>query len=207
MGPVVGGRQAAIATIDPATIAPAIASCRSRAPASDAVDVGSHEAGTFSTWPSTCTPIAPNQTMKLALCRPRKSPRCGCDEDEQHAGAEEGERSRRPSSGATSSRMSAAAAPWRRTAGVAKVVAREAPAGARQLQQNRRDQQQPEEDVQGQLLPDEGDRRSFGRKEHEQHDGIRCRQARVPLGPAALERVCAARSRRAERQQDRMRPR
>jgi hypothetical protein len=63
-----------------------------------------------------------------------------------------------------------------------RVVPGEAPYGARELQQDGRDEQQPEEDVQRQLLPYHRDRRTLRREQHEQHDGGRPGKPRVALG-------------------------
>ena len=110
-----------------------------------------------SVYASTWIAIAPNQTMKLALCSPSTSaPVRDCEE--RDAGAEQ----RRASRGRAQARRAAASAgaagrPARSRA--AGVVAGEPVAGRRELQRDRREQQHADEHVHREQLPDRGDRR------------------------------------------------
>ena len=68
---------------------------------------------------------------------------------------------------------------------VAEVVARETPAGARELQEDRWQEHEPEEDVNRQPLADERDRRALGGEEDEEHEPVHARQTLVAVHAAA----------------------
>ena len=142
--------------------------------------------GSSTRWPSTCGAIATSQTMKLTLCHSSSWSREPGPSTSSSTPVTNTASVVTTSTGARP-RSSGCGGPFRRYARGREVVAGEAISGAGQLERDRADQQQPEEQMQPQKLPDADDRDAEHREQHQQQHADDRGQPLVAVGAATEE--------------------
>ena len=136
--------------------------------------------GSFVAWASTCTPVAPSQTTKLALC---SSARLTQDE-QRHTGREEHD-SRHHDHRRHEGAQHEMGWPLPGVLVGSQVVAQHAPAGAGELQRHDGDEEHPHKRVHREERPQPEKRCSFDREQ--QHQERRDQGRQLPVAGASAE--------------------